>query len=44
MELCAERKPMLTMTLETLREQSLGEVAADIRSGRATPFQAVYCW
>ncbi|KAL4427745.1 hypothetical protein ABPG75_001834 [Micractinium tetrahymenae] len=41
-ELCSERKPVLT--LDKLREPSLGEALAEIRSGRATPFQAIYSW
>ena len=41
-ELCAERKPILTV--DKIQEPSLSEVVAEIRSGRATPFQGVYSW
>jgi len=41
-ELCSERKPVLT--LDKVREPSLTEVMHEIRTGRATPFQAVYSW
>ncbi|PSC74860.1 traB domain-containing -like [Micractinium conductrix] len=41
-ELCSERRPVLS--LDKIREPSLGEVVTEIRTGRATPFQAVYSW
>ena len=41
-ELCAERKPILTV--DKIQEPSLSEVVAEIRSGRATPFQGIYSW
>lgn len=41
-ELCSERKPILTA--DKVREPSLSEVLAEIRAGRATPFQGVYSW
>jgi pheromone shutdown protein TraB len=42
LELCLERQPILSGF--KLKEPSLSEVLAEIRSGRATPFQATYGW
>ncbi|EFN60022.1 hypothetical protein CHLNCDRAFT_59535 [Chlorella variabilis] len=41
-ELCAERKPILTA--DKLREPTLTEVLTEIRAGRASPFQGIYSW
>ena len=41
-ELCAERRPILTA--DKIQEPSLSQVVAEIRSGRATPFQGIYSW
>lgn len=42
MELCSERKPILTA--DKIKEPSLAEVLNEIRAGRATPFQGIYSW
>lgn len=42
LEVCLERQNILTEF--KLKEPSFSEVIAEIRSGRATPFQAVYGW
>lgn len=41
-ELCVERKPILTM--EKVKEPSLSEVWSEVSAGRATPFQGIYSW
>jgi hypothetical protein len=41
-ELCAERKPILTA--DKIRQPSLPEVLGEIRAGRVSPFQGVYSW
>lgn len=41
-ELCPERQSILTM--KDLQEPSISEVISQIRSGKSTPFQAIYSW